>query len=402
MDRISLDSIAVRPGRRRLSPETVQSLAASISEIGLLNAITITSDGVLVAGLHRLEAVRSLGWPDVPATVITVDEVARELAEIDENLCRSDLTELERAQHLKRRKELYLAAHPETGTGKAPGKAGGGKVAKTDKLSTFAADAAEKVGASDRDVRRAVRRAERIAPDVQDAVAALPAIADSGVELDALARMEPAQQREVVAAVKAGTARDVRQAATRGRRAARVQEIVERSTASDGPAAATRFPVILADPPWRYEHVPQTESRAVENQYPTMSLDEICALEVPAAEDAILYLWVTSPKLEEALRVVACWGFSYRTCMVWVKDRIGMGYYARQQHELLLIATRGNIPPPEESARPASVISAPRKAHSAKPLEVYELIERAYPTLPKIELFARTVRQGWDRWGFEA
>jgi N6-adenosine-specific RNA methylase IME4 len=160
------------------------------------------------------------------------------------------------------------------------------------------------------------------------------------------------------------------------------------------------FSVILADPPWRYEHV-RTESRAIENQYPTMTLDEICALPVRqvSSGDAILFLWATSPKLAESMVVIEAWGFTYRTCMVWVKDKIGMGYYARQQHELLLIGTCGKLPSPDEANRPSSVINAPRDRHSAKPTVVHTIIERMYPTLGKLEMFARTERAGWDRWG---
>ena len=109
---------------------------------------------------------------------------------------------------------------------------------------------------------------------------------------------------------------------------------------------AGQFRLLYADPPWRYEHV-VTESRAIENQYPTMALDDICALRVPAADDAVLFLWATPPKMAEAVQVIDAWGFSYRTCASWDKEQIGMGYYFRQQHELLLVAARGALPVPD-------------------------------------------------------
>lgn len=160
------------------------------------------------------------------------------------------------------------------------------------------------------------------------------------------------------------------------------------------------FPVLYVDPPWRYEHAEPT--RAIENHYPTMSLDEIKAMDVPSDDDAVLFLWATSPKLTEALEVVDAWGFEYRTCMVWVKDRIGMGYYARQRHELLLIARRGSFPVPDPEDRPDSVIEAPLGQHSEKPDVVYGLIERMYPLARKVELFARRPRDGWAAWGNQA
>lgn len=165
----------------------------------------------------------------------------------------------------------------------------------------------------------------------------------------------------------------------------------------------TLCPILYADPPWRYEHS-VSESRDIENQYPTMELEDICALPINdvAAPNALLFLWATSPKLREAMTVLERWGFSYRTCMVWVKDKIGMGYYARQKHEILLIAKRGELPPPDPKNRPDSVIEAPRGKHSQKPEVVYELIERMYPELDKIELFSRNRREGWKAWGNES
>ena len=181
-------------------------------------------------------------------------------------------------------------------------------------------------------------------------------------------------------------------------KAKRVEEIQSQTTGpvdSKGP-----FEVLYADPPWRYDHSPQGgDSRKVENHYPTMDLEAIKGLSVPAADDSVLFLWATSPKLVEALKVMEAWGFQYRTCMVWTKDRPGMGYYARQQHELLLIGKRGDLKAPDPEDRPSSLIEAPRGKHSEKPGEVYQLLERMYPLGTKVELFARNERDGWACWG---
>jgi N6-adenosine-specific RNA methylase IME4 len=96
------------------------------------------------------------------------------------------------------------------------------------------------------------------------------------------------------------------------------------------------------------------------------------------------------------------WGFEYLTCAVWIKDKIGMGTYFRQQHELLLLGKRGTSIVPAPSSLCSSVLSAPRGKHSEKPHEAYELIEQMYPELPKVELFARKARDGWARWGNQA
>lgn len=197
--------------------------------------------------------------------------------------------------------------------------------------------------------------------------------------------------------------RDVSALLSQERRTERIEKLATIAKGNTELATDVKYPVIYADPPWRYEHV-KTESRAIENQYPTMALDEICALPLGdvTTDDALLFLWATSPKLAEALRVVESWGFTYRTSMVWVKDQIGMGYYARQRHELLLIATKGEPPVPAPEDRPDTVVTAPRGEHSEKPDIFYRVIERMYPTLPRLELFAREAREGWDRWGNQA
>lgn len=158
--------------------------------------------------------------------------------------------------------------------------------------------------------------------------------------------------------------------------------------------------VILADPPWRYGFAPSA-SRRIENQYPTMDLGDILRYQFPCAENAVLFLWGTAPKLPEALQVMAAWGFEYKSSAVWNKVRVGMGYWFRGVHELLLVGTRGHFSPPPPAARVPSIITETRGRHSAKPAAVYELIERAYPDAPKLELFARARRPGWQAIGNE-
>jgi len=165
------------------------------------------------------------------------------------------------------------------------------------------------------------------------------------------------------------------------------------------------FDVILADPPWPY-YLPLRG--APDAHYKTMSIEDICNLEVEGvsiqekiADDSILFLWSTNPQLKVALGVIESWGFTYKTNLVWVKDKIGTGYYVRGKHELLLIATKGDIPPPVEEVRPSSVLHAPVREHSRKPDEVYDIIETLYPNRRYLELFARNPRENWTSWGLE-
>lgn len=209
----------IRTGRRRaLREKTVAQLMDSIGKIGLLTPISVDTgvseaNGVsfmLVTGGHRLEAARRLGWAEIEATVVQMTAGQRELWEIDENLCRAELTELERGEHLARRKAIYETEWPQT-------KAGGDRRSEgfqNDKLSfrSFADDTAAKVGMDKRSVQRAIHRVSEIDPKVRDRVRDMPLIADSGVELDALAALEPAEQRRVVKMVEDGRVATVRDA----------------------------------------------------------------------------------------------------------------------------------------------------------------------------------------------
>jgi N6-adenosine-specific RNA methylase IME4 len=160
------------------------------------------------------------------------------------------------------------------------------------------------------------------------------------------------------------------------------------------------YEVIYADPPWRSPS-PGSEW-APEQHYPTMETEEIKALPVPVAADALLFLWVPNALLPGGLEVLEAWGLTYRTNLVWVKPSIGIGFWLRNRHELLLLGRKGDYPLPEEAERPDSVIEAARRRHSQKPEQAYVLIERMCPGATKLELFARgRPRAGWEAWGNE-
>jgi N6-adenosine-specific RNA methylase IME4 len=167
-----------------------------------------------------------------------------------------------------------------------------------------------------------------------------------------------------------------------------------------------RYGVIYADPEWRFEVYSRDTGmdRAADNHYPTSATDAICARPVGdiAADDCVLFLWATVPMLPDALKVMAAWGFTYKSHCIWAKDKVGTGYWFRNSHELLLVGTKGNIPAPAMGTQWTSTIEGRVTRHSAKPERFYELIEEYFPSLPKIELNARHTRKGWDAWGNEA
>ena len=163
-----------------------------------------------------------------------------------------------------------------------------------------------------------------------------------------------------------------------------------------------KYSVIYADPPWRYDFS-KSNSREIENQYPTMMIEEIKNLPINliSDENAVLYLWATAPKLLEALDVMKAWGFQYKSNCIWDKEIIGMGYWWRGQHELLLVGTKGKFSPPTQEIRESSVYREKRTKHSKKPSHFRDKIFEYYPDLSKIELFSREPIIGWDVWGNE-
>jgi N6-adenosine-specific RNA methylase IME4 len=179
--------------------------------------------------------------------------------------------------------------------------------------------------------------------------------------------------------------------------------VAERTEAMARELGTKLYPVIYADPPWRFEPYSRDTGmdRAADNHYSTMTLDQIKAVKIPKAWDCVLFLWATAPMLPQALEVIEEWDFDYKTHCVWVKDKIGTGYWYRSLHELLLVATRGNVPAPPSDQRLPSVFHEPAGRHSEKPAAFAEFIEAWFPHLSKLEMFARKARPGWDSWGNE-
>lgn len=193
--------------------------------------VTGRSEGfTLIAGMHRLEACKQLGWETIPAVVLTVEPTVRDIAEIDENIVRNELTALERAEQLLKRKLLYEALYPDTKAGVAGGLASGrarggtteiistvqgdGELAEIIATTSFADDAAEKTGLSARSIRYDTAIAEKIADGVKEKIRGTE-LEDSKTDLIALSRMTPGQQHAAVKAVQEGKAESVKEYAGR-------------------------------------------------------------------------------------------------------------------------------------------------------------------------------------------
>jgi site-specific DNA-methyltransferase (adenine-specific) len=168
-----------------------------------------------------------------------------------------------------------------------------------------------------------------------------------------------------------------------------------------------KYQIIYADPPWRYNDKSKSHGGGAESHYSTMSTEEICDLKIPVDDNAVLLLWVTYPQLEEGLKVVRAWGFTYKTvAFTWVKTTqdnnplMGMGRYTRANAEICLLGVKGKGCK-RLNASIRNVQFYPRLQHSRKPAQFRNEIVKLFGDIPRVELFARRKVEGWDCWGNE-
>ena len=201
---VPISEIKINAGRREADPEGVQELVDSISKVGLLNPITIDREHTLIAGLHRLEAAKLLGWTEIECNVSSLEGLLAELAEVDENVVRKGLSAVEYSDLLLRRKEIYEALHPETKNG---GDQKSEKIrtskCRSDSMKSFVQDTAEKLGVGRRTVERQIQTAKNLTTEAKDI------IRDTGTKItkkDALklSRLEPEQQKDAASQLAAG------------------------------------------------------------------------------------------------------------------------------------------------------------------------------------------------------
>ena len=205
---IPITEIIVNAGRREADPEGVQELADSISKVGLLNPVTIDREHTLIAGLHRLEAAKLLGWTEIECTVSSLEGLLAELAEVDENVVRKGLSAVEYSDLLLRRKEIYEALHPETRATQEGGPFRGNQHQEVnDKMTqttkSFVQDTAEKLGVGKRTVERQVQTAKNLTAEAKDI------LRKAGTKItkkDALklSQLEPERQKEAASQLASG------------------------------------------------------------------------------------------------------------------------------------------------------------------------------------------------------
>jgi N6-adenosine-specific RNA methylase IME4 len=365
----TLSVAAIRIGERhRRDMGDVAGLAASMAELGLLQPIVVRPDGTLIAGERRLRAAQELGWTQIPVTVVDLAAVVR--GEFAENAVRKDFT-LSEAVAIKRALEpLERAAAKEqqgTCTDKHPGKL------PTSSKGRAADKAAKATGMA----RRTLEKAEAI--------------------VDA-AEAEPEKYSKLLADMdRTGRANGVY-------RRLKIAKQAEQIRAEPSPWPGNGpYRVGVIDVPWPYEVRSEDPSMRGVRPYPTMSLEQIFALPVASLlhEDTILWVWTTNLFMRHAYTALDHWGLQERTILTWDKDRFGNGDWLRGQTEHAIMAVRGK--PIVTLTNQSTLLRAPWRGHSVKPVEFYELVESLCPAPRYADLFSRHRHNDkWDCHGDEA
>ena len=352
------------------------SLIDSIRDHGLLTPIML-HEGKILDGRHRYKACINLGIEPSFEEYEGDDALGYVIAL---NLSRRHLDESQRAMIGARIANLTGAGRPSK------------EIAHISAIT--GSDAAKMMSVGRRNVVHAKKVLREGTQELADAV-------DSGkiaVTVAAkISELDHDQQAQVIADPKPEQA--IKKIARQGKE----QELAERTIIQTMHSVDKLYGVLYADPPWKYETFSENGmDRSADNHYPTMSMFDMLAIEIPAADDCVMFMWATVPMLPEALDLLDTWGFEYKSHICWIKDRQGTGYWTRNKHELLLIATKGNVPAPAMGTQPPSVIELPLGRHSEKPSFFADMISTLYPTTPKLEMFARVGRVGWDVIGNEA
>ena len=335
-------------------------------------------DGKVLDGRHRYKACVELGIEPVFVQYEGDDPLG---FAISHNLSRRHMNESQRAMVAARLSMLGREGRPK-------------KTVPIGTVSPIAEKQAKLMNTSRRGVFRAKKVLKDGTPELADAVKN----GEIAVSVAAkIAELDHERQAQIIADPRP------EQAIKKAMRQDKEQALADKSIQQSLEANTKLYGVIYADPPWRFETYSENGmDRSADNHYPTMSVFEMLSLDVPAADNCAMFMWATVPMLPEALDLLDAWGFEYKSQLVWVKDRIGTGHWVRNKHEILLIATKGHVPAPAQGTQPPSVFELPVGRHSEKPAFFADLIASLYPNTPKLEMFARIGRVGWDVMGNEA
>jgi len=361
---LNINEIQIKE-RIRKDDGKIKELEKSIIEVGLINPITINEKNELIAGYRRLMACKNIGWKKIDVRVVSgLSELKEFDIELQENIKRKDFTDIELAEALLKRKELYEREHPETKKGIAQSigmnKKLGHDVTADDAI-TFVEETSKKTGMSERTVREYLEL-NKLDDDIKKELHE-----GKSKKTSAMRKQKKREQIEKIKELK---------------------------------PVEGKFHVIVVDPPWPFQGEYDPEGRRLVGDYPTMSIDEIKKIKLPMEDDCILWLWGCDVLLKETLEVIEAWGFNRKSTLIWVKDKIGLGAWLRNQHEYCFLCVKGK--PIFHGESTSTILNAKRGKHSEKPEEFYQMVEKVCPYKDKLDYFARKKREGWIVYGDEA
>ena len=354
----------IKVGKRyRRDMGDIESLAASIAEVGLLHPVAIRPDGLLIAGARRLRAFKHLKRDKIPVTIIDLDKVVR--GEYTENSNRKAFA-LSEAVAIKRALEPIEQAEARKRQQQSKGRgAKGGGISPT--LKGKALDRVAKVIGKD---RKTIAKAEAI---VEAAEAEPEKFGHLVAAMDKTGRVNGPYKRLKVA------------------KQAELIRAEPPPLPGNGP-----YRVIVIDPPWPYEIASEESSIRGVWPYPTLSVAEIGSTDIAsiAHDDCIIWLWTTNYHMQVVFGLLQNWGFQHRTILTWAKDHMGAGDWLRGQTEHAVMAIRGK--PIVTLTNQTTLLRAPVRGHSEKPREFYDLVESLCPAPRYADLFSRYRHN--DRW----
>ena len=347
------------------------SLVESISSVGLLHPIVVTSDGRLIAGKRRLEACKELGWREIPTTVVKLHDI--QLGETDENVVRKNFlpSEIVAVARVLEPKELEAAKERQREHGKtAPGK----------KAIT------------------GVKFTQVIIRKTRNKMAAHAGVSwltlKKAMEIVEASEREPKKYGAFVEEMdRTGRVNGVY-------RKLKVQRQVEAIRKEPKPLPTGPFRTVVIDPPWAYKKRSVDPSHRVALPYPEMSQEEIKALPINdlSGEHSILWLWTTNAFIRDAFDLVDSWGFTHKTILTWAKSKMGTGDWLRGKTEHCLMAIKGK--PVVNLTNQTTLLHGEVREHSRKPEEFYKLVENLCPG-SRLEIFSVQERKGWQSYGDE-
>lgn len=351
----------------------LDSLIQSIDEIGLLQPIGITKDNELIFGQRRVAACMLLGWEDIEAVVINIDDIVR--GEYDENCIRKDFTMSERAA-------IKLMIEPKLK-----------EDAKERQEETQFHGGAGPAGPVGRDAGPA-----HLEGETRDKVAYLLGVGRTKMKQEEV--IMSSGNQDIIDKVDAGelSTEGAYNEIKKEERAADIQQ--QRNDIEEGNLELPegKFEVIVIDPPWPYDAKFDPKGRRSANPYPEMSLDELKEIDLPASDDCVLWLWTTHKFLKDSFDLMNTWRFDYKAILTWNKEKMGMGHWLRMQTEFCLLGIKGK--PFWDNTTERDIITEPRRKHSQKPDSFYEMVNKICPGR-KIDYFARDEREGYEVYGNE-